>query len=244
MARGLGVALVPLIALPVFGERLSWLGSLGIGLVVLGIVWLSRSPSARARIDRDRDRRGNDVGRRDRSDHRDLLAGGQGGCRPPAPDALHRADGPRPQRDPEPGRPRGSPDARQRVAPALADDPRRLGDEPDELSARALRLQALEGRLRGGVARAVDPVLGVHREPVARRRATGSAARRRLGRARRRDLRGVRAGDLKSKPALEIGARARSGELADATSGRSSRRRAPRCDGRSRSRPWPRAKAR
>jgi drug/metabolite transporter (DMT)-like permease len=46
MARGLGVALVPLIALPVFGERLSWLGSLGIGLVVLGIVSLSRSPSA------------------------------------------------------------------------------------------------------------------------------------------------------------------------------------------------------
>jgi drug/metabolite transporter (DMT)-like permease len=45
MARGLGVALVPLIALPVFGERLSWLGSLGIGLVVLGIVSLSRSPS-------------------------------------------------------------------------------------------------------------------------------------------------------------------------------------------------------
>src|SRR5207249_11800456 len=31
MARGLGVALVPLIALPVFGERLSWLGSLGVG---------------------------------------------------------------------------------------------------------------------------------------------------------------------------------------------------------------------
>ena len=46
MARGLGVALVPLIALPVFGERLSWLGSLGIGLVVLGIASLSRSPSA------------------------------------------------------------------------------------------------------------------------------------------------------------------------------------------------------
>jgi drug/metabolite transporter (DMT)-like permease len=45
MARGLGVALVPLIALPVFGERLSWLGSLGVGLVVLGIVWLSRNPS-------------------------------------------------------------------------------------------------------------------------------------------------------------------------------------------------------
>jgi drug/metabolite transporter (DMT)-like permease len=46
VARGLGVVLVPVIALPVFGERLSWLGSLGVGLVVLGIAWLSRSPSA------------------------------------------------------------------------------------------------------------------------------------------------------------------------------------------------------
>src|SRR5207245_10546979 len=45
MARGLGVAVVPLIALPVFGERLSWLGSLGIGLIVLGIVTLGRNPS-------------------------------------------------------------------------------------------------------------------------------------------------------------------------------------------------------
>jgi len=43
VARGLGVALVPLVALPVFGERLSWLGSFGIGLVVLGIGGLSLS---------------------------------------------------------------------------------------------------------------------------------------------------------------------------------------------------------
>jgi drug/metabolite transporter (DMT)-like permease len=49
VARGLGVALVPLIALPVFGERLSWLGSLGIGLVVIGIAGLSRSPSSASR---------------------------------------------------------------------------------------------------------------------------------------------------------------------------------------------------
>ena len=46
MARGLGVALVPLIALPVFGERLSWLGWLGVGLVVLGIAGLSFRSSA------------------------------------------------------------------------------------------------------------------------------------------------------------------------------------------------------
>jgi drug/metabolite transporter (DMT)-like permease len=46
VARGLGVALVPLAALPLLGERLSWLGSLGVGLVVLGIVALSAVPAA------------------------------------------------------------------------------------------------------------------------------------------------------------------------------------------------------
>jgi drug/metabolite transporter (DMT)-like permease len=46
MARGLGVALVPLVALPLFGERLSWLGSLGVGLVVLGIAALGAMPAA------------------------------------------------------------------------------------------------------------------------------------------------------------------------------------------------------
>jgi drug/metabolite transporter (DMT)-like permease len=45
MARGLGVALVPLLALPLLGERLSWLGALGVGLVVLGIVALSVVPA-------------------------------------------------------------------------------------------------------------------------------------------------------------------------------------------------------
>jgi drug/metabolite transporter (DMT)-like permease len=46
MARGLGVALVPLAALPLLGERPSWLGALGVGLVVFGIVALSVVPSA------------------------------------------------------------------------------------------------------------------------------------------------------------------------------------------------------
>src|SRR5262245_46983469 len=46
MARGLGVALVPLVALPLFGEHLSWLGSLGVGLVVLGIAALGAMPVA------------------------------------------------------------------------------------------------------------------------------------------------------------------------------------------------------
>jgi drug/metabolite transporter (DMT)-like permease len=46
MARGLGVALVPLVALPLFGERLSGLGSLGVGLVVLGIAALGAMPAA------------------------------------------------------------------------------------------------------------------------------------------------------------------------------------------------------
>ena len=40
IARGLGVALVPVVALVVFDERLSPLGSLGVGLVVAGIVGL------------------------------------------------------------------------------------------------------------------------------------------------------------------------------------------------------------
>jgi len=46
MARGLGVALVPLVALPLFSERLSWVGSLGVGLVVLGIAALGAVPAA------------------------------------------------------------------------------------------------------------------------------------------------------------------------------------------------------
>jgi drug/metabolite transporter (DMT)-like permease len=46
MARGLGVALAPLVALPLFGERLSWLGSLGVGLVVLGIAALGAMPAS------------------------------------------------------------------------------------------------------------------------------------------------------------------------------------------------------
>ena len=41
IARGLGVALVPIVALAVFDERLSPLGTLGVALVVLGIAGLS-----------------------------------------------------------------------------------------------------------------------------------------------------------------------------------------------------------
>jgi drug/metabolite transporter (DMT)-like permease len=43
VARGLGVALVPIVALAVFDERLSPLGTAGVGLVVLGIVVLHRA---------------------------------------------------------------------------------------------------------------------------------------------------------------------------------------------------------
>lgn len=43
IARGLGVALVPLLALPLFDERLSGLGALGVGLVVAGIFGLHLS---------------------------------------------------------------------------------------------------------------------------------------------------------------------------------------------------------
>ena len=46
IARGLGVALVPVLALLTFDERLSSLGSIGVSLVVVGIVGLHSSPSA------------------------------------------------------------------------------------------------------------------------------------------------------------------------------------------------------
>jgi drug/metabolite transporter (DMT)-like permease len=48
VARGLGVALVPVLALLVFDERLSWLGTLGIALVVAGIVALHVAPAGGA----------------------------------------------------------------------------------------------------------------------------------------------------------------------------------------------------
>ncbi|MFQ5830241.1 MAG: SMR family transporter [Candidatus Methylomirabilia bacterium] len=46
VARGLGVALVPILALLLFGERLSPLGTAGVTLVVLGIVGLHLIPRA------------------------------------------------------------------------------------------------------------------------------------------------------------------------------------------------------
>ncbi len=46
IARGLGVALVPVVAFVAFGERLSPLGVLGIALVVLGIVAINLLPRA------------------------------------------------------------------------------------------------------------------------------------------------------------------------------------------------------
>jgi drug/metabolite transporter (DMT)-like permease len=48
VARGLGVALVPFVALVVFDERLSAVGSVGVGLVVLGIVSLHVLPPGTA----------------------------------------------------------------------------------------------------------------------------------------------------------------------------------------------------
>jgi drug/metabolite transporter (DMT)-like permease len=49
VARGLGVALVPIVALPVFDERLSPLGALGIALVVAGIAALHGLPAGAGR---------------------------------------------------------------------------------------------------------------------------------------------------------------------------------------------------
>lgn len=50
IARGLGVALVPLLALPLFDERLSPLGTTGVALVVLGIVGLHLGPRAASAV--------------------------------------------------------------------------------------------------------------------------------------------------------------------------------------------------
>lgn len=46
IARGLGVALVPILAVPLFAERLSGLGTAGVALVVVGIVVLHVRPHA------------------------------------------------------------------------------------------------------------------------------------------------------------------------------------------------------
>lgn len=49
IARGLGVAVVPLLAVPLFDERPSWLGASGVALVVFGIGALHRAPRAGVR---------------------------------------------------------------------------------------------------------------------------------------------------------------------------------------------------
>ena len=54
VARGLGVALVPILALVVFDERLSPLGSAGVALVVAGIVTLHRLAAGPATVRLDR----------------------------------------------------------------------------------------------------------------------------------------------------------------------------------------------
>ena len=46
IARGLGVALVPVAALAIFDERLSALGTLGVALVAAGILCLHWRPAA------------------------------------------------------------------------------------------------------------------------------------------------------------------------------------------------------
>jgi drug/metabolite transporter (DMT)-like permease len=50
VARGLGVALVPLLALAFFDERPSWLGVLGVALVVAGIVGLQLATQGWGRL--------------------------------------------------------------------------------------------------------------------------------------------------------------------------------------------------
>ncbi len=57
VARGLGVALVPILACLLFDERLSPLGTAGVALVVAGIVALHRLPAGAARAVADTPRR-------------------------------------------------------------------------------------------------------------------------------------------------------------------------------------------
>src|SRR5216683_2925421 len=102
------------------------------------------------------------------------------------------------------GRPPG------RAARGMAAQPRdhrgRRADEPDRLPARALRLPALEDRLRGRGPRDVDRALRDHRRRVDERGRGGAPARGRRGGAGRGGLRGARP---MSHPALADGARFR-----------------------------------
>jgi len=184
MARGLGVALVPVIALPVFGERLSWLGALGVGLVVLGIAALSVIPSAvpasaatgigagtvwalvtgltiaaYSLVDKA------GVARLHPMPYIALMGLGLSVLLAPVVLADRSAL---------------AHEWRRHWRTILVASAMNLTSYP-----RALRLPPLESRLRGGVARAVDPVLGVHRESLAPRGAARAPARRGFSRARR-----------------------------------------------------------
>src|SRR5213594_668161 len=193
IARGLGVALVPVAALVVFGERLSPLGTVGVALVVAGVAGLHLAVGWRGG-GRPRPRgAGTAWALPDGAPHRDVLDRRQGRRHPPPPAPVHRPHGARHERAPHAGggaRPAGP---RPRVAGELAHDRRRLVDEPHELPARALRLPSLEGRLRRGGTRALHPLLDLDREPLARRGTAPAPARGRLDRAGGCRLRRARA---------------------------------------------------
>src|SRR5438105_3078028 len=95
-------------------------------------------------------------------------------------------------------------------------DRRRRRDERARLPARALRLPAFEGRVRRGLARALDPLLGGHREPLARRGTPRTAARRRLRHPGGRALRGFCALISGAEPRTRIPRSSRGPDAQDA----------------------------
>ena len=188
IARGLGVALVPVVAWALLDERLSTLGSVGVALVVAGIAAIGAGPVAPAARGR-------------------LVGAGTGwalvtglsiagysvvdkvGVGRLHPAALHRHHGRGDEPAPRAGGVEPPRRARRGVARELARRRRRVHAEPHQLPARALRVPALEGGLRRGGAGDVDRPLGADRPSVARRGPDALAPRRRRRHPGRRRLR-------------------------------------------------------
>jgi multidrug transporter EmrE-like cation transporter len=196
IARGLGVALVPLVAFAVLDERPSPLGVGGVALVVVGIAAISLASTSLAPGGGEGGVRGRVFGRGtgwavitgltiaayslvDKAGVAHLhplpylvvLGAGISLLLAPAVIRAREAFVPR-------------------MASELARHSRGLGIEPHELSPRALRLPPRQGGLCGGGARVVHRAVGADRRALARRARAGPPARRRRGGRGGRGLRG------------------------------------------------------
>jgi multidrug transporter EmrE-like cation transporter len=165
IARGLGVALVPIAALALWDERSPRWHARGhpggerhlLPALAPERVDPGRLPGLRHRL-----------GARHRRAHRVVLPARQGGRGAPAPLRLHLAHGDGLLRAAHAGRPRQArPDA-PGVAHQPRDDRGRGPHEPDRVPARALRFSVFQDRLRGGGPRDVHRALRRHRQRVAR----------------------------------------------------------------------------